>query len=80
MLGKRSYGSYEPKKFKAGSGSRSYKRPAFEKTPIFGQGQNQGPAQAQAGGTASGPTDRPGVNTRAKCSRCMGPHPLHECK
>ena len=80
VLGKRSYGSYEPKKFETGSGSGSYKRQTFEKSSVSGQGQNQGPAQAPASGSASGPTDRPGINAKAKCNRCMGPHPLQERK
>ena len=76
MLGKRSYGSYEPKKFEAGSGSGSYKRPAFEKSSVSRQGQTQVPSSASAKGTV----DKPGVGAKIICERCKGPHPVSECK
>ena len=76
VLGKRSYGSYEPKKFKVGSGSGSYKRPAFEKTSVSGQDQTQ----VQSSASATSIVDKPGVSAKTICERCKGPHPLSECK
>ena len=64
-LGKRSYGSYEPRQFEAGSSLGPNKKPMFEKTSD--QGQN----------TTSG---KPNPNEKAKCGRCMGLHSLQDCK
>ena len=72
---KRSYGSYEPKKFEVGSGSGSYKRPAFEKTSV--SGQDQTPVQSSA--SATGTVDKPRVGVKTICERYRGPHPLSEC-
>ena len=69
MLGKRSYGSYEPKKFETGSGSGSYKRPAYEKSSVSGQGQTQ----VQSSASAIGTVDKPGVGVKIICERCKGP-------
>ena len=76
MLGKRSYGFYEPKKFEAGSGSGSYKRPAYEKSSVPGQGQTQ----VQSSASAAGTVDKPGSGIKIICERCRGPHPVSECK
>ena len=76
VLGKRSYGSYEPRKFETGSGSGSYKRPAYEKSSVSWQGQTQ----VQSSASAAGTVDKPGSGVKVICERCKGPHPVSECK
>ena len=68
-MGKRSFGSFEGRKFEVGSGSGSSKKPTYEKAPTQDQGSSKGQG-----------SDKHGLGAKGKCDRCLGPHTPQECK